>query len=129
MITFKKIWEDPDLVELQVSAAHDGFAGLTRAYFTVEIIAELAEDLRRFGDMTAESYAYETPCRAITIKLRQLDRLGHMELAVGLFDKDSGQHVTVCIPVTPVELDHLAGQLSGIAGGVRRLASICEAVT
>jgi hypothetical protein len=124
VITFKQIWDDPDLVELMVSAAHGGFSGQTRAYFTIELIESLAEGLRRFADLTHDSYEYKSDSRAVIINLRQIDQLGHLEIGISLFDEDSGQRATVCIPITPVELDDLAGQLSGIAGGIRRIASL-----
>jgi hypothetical protein len=124
VITFRQIWDDPDLVELMVSAAHGGFAGHARAYFTIELIDSLAEGLRRFADLTADSYLYENEARAVVISLRKLDQLGHLELAASLSDDDSGQRATVCIPITPAELDDLAGQLSGIAAGIRRIASL-----
>ncbi|HEV7429265.1 MAG TPA: hypothetical protein VGQ46_23170 [Thermoanaerobaculia bacterium] len=129
MIVFEKIWEDPDLVELRVRAAHAGFAGGACAYFTMELIDELASGLRRFADLADDSYFYETESRAVGITLRKLDELGHLQLAVSLSDEDSGQLATVCIPISPAELDDLAGQLSGIAHGVRRRASLGEATT
>jgi hypothetical protein len=124
VITFTQVWDDPDLILLMVSAAHEGFAGTTRAYSTIELIDGLAEGLRRFADLTTDSYLFETDRRAVVISLRKLDQLGHLELAASLFDEDSGQRAAVCIPITPAELDDLAGQLSGIAGGVRRIASV-----
>ena len=57
-LTFKIIWQDPDMVELEVYVGNDGFSGKTDVYTTYDSLKCLADSLIGFPKSVEEEVKF-----------------------------------------------------------------------
>ena len=75
------IWQDEDLVEIELTAANTSFRGCTRVYTTYDALRELASDLRGFPQSLSSRVLHEAGDAAgysyVHLEFYCFDDVGH----------------------------------------------------
>ena len=131
MLKLEIVWTDPDLIELEIHAVSDDFAGRARVYFTKSLLEELAAGLEGFPRSAPDSREFATENyeggNSVKISFECVDAQGHATAEIQIHDREnSREQATVRIPVTGSDIDAFVSQLRNMAATTQGVAILSE---
>lgn len=128
------VWDDPDMIELRVSAGNGGFSGSTHVYVGLDELSQAASSLAGFprspDDRRQLSWGSEDAAShlgLVQLAFRCRDRTGHPVVDVQLVSSDMGedppgQSVRLSVPFEAASLDAFVAELPRIERAKRGIA-------
>jgi hypothetical protein len=123
-IRIEPVWQDSDMVEIQVAAASRLFTGATKAYYTYDALKKFAAKLHDFPRSHSDRQGFETgnarsSC-SVALSLFCRDSAGHIGVSVGLKNKTQSVHLEFTTEAAAVDrfqtaLLELCNRESGVA--------------
>jgi hypothetical protein len=93
-LRIEPVWQDTDMVEIEVAARSQFFAGGTKAYSTYDSLRQFAQALERFPQSRSDTQAFKTGTQlssSAAFSLSCRDSAGHIGVMVKI--KNEGENV------------------------------------